>query len=44
MRTTIGARMRGPVDPGWGRISIDDVFVSQAGLPANLTRAEMLAA
>ena len=31
-------------DPGWEAITIDDVFVSQAGLPANLTRAEMKAA
>lgn len=31
------------VDPGWGRVTIDEVFVSRAGFPANLTRAEMLA-
>lgn len=33
-----------PIDPGWGRIAIDDVFVSRAGLPANLTKAEMVGA
>lgn len=32
------------IDPGWGTITIDDVFVSQAGLPANLARAERMAA
>jgi CubicO group peptidase (beta-lactamase class C family) len=32
------------IDPGWKAITIDDVFVSQAGLPANLGRREMLAA
>ena len=32
------------IDRGWSAISIDDVFVSQAGLPANPRRAEMLAA
>ncbi len=32
------------IDPGWAAVTIDDVFVSQAGLPANLGRAEMKAA
>jgi CubicO group peptidase (beta-lactamase class C family) len=32
------------IDPGWSSITIDDLFVSQAGLPANLSRAEMTAA
>jgi D-alanyl-D-alanine carboxypeptidase len=32
------------IDPGWQTITIDDVFVSQAGLPANLSRAKMRAA
>jgi D-alanyl-D-alanine carboxypeptidase len=32
------------IDPAWSPITIDDVFVSQAGLPANLSRAEMQAA
>jgi len=32
----------GPVDPGWAGVVIDDVFVCEAGLPANLTKAEML--
>lgn len=32
------------VDPGWDGITIEDVFVCQAGLPANLTKAELLAA
>jgi CubicO group peptidase (beta-lactamase class C family) len=41
---TLFPDLAGSVDPGWSRISIDDVFVSQAGLPANLTKAEMLAA
>ena len=30
--------------PAWEAVTIDDVFVSQAGLPANLGRAEMKAA
>jgi CubicO group peptidase (beta-lactamase class C family) len=29
--------------PGWAAITIDDVFVSQAGLPANLSRSSMRA-
>jgi CubicO group peptidase (beta-lactamase class C family) len=32
------------IDPGWDAIPIDQVFVSRSGLPANLTKAEMLAA
>ena len=32
------------IDPAWATVTIDDVFVSQAGLPANLGRAEMKAA
>lgn len=32
------------IDPGWSAITIDDAFVSQAGLPANLGRAELRAA
>jgi D-alanyl-D-alanine carboxypeptidase len=32
------------LDPGWSAVTIDDVFVSQAGLPANLTRSDMLTA
>jgi CubicO group peptidase (beta-lactamase class C family) len=30
------------IHPGWSSISIDDLFVSQAGLPANLSRDAML--
>lgn len=30
-------------DPGWRAITINDLFVSQAGLPANLSRAELSA-
>jgi D-alanyl-D-alanine carboxypeptidase len=29
------------MDAGWGRVTIDDVFVGQGGLPANLSRARM---
>jgi CubicO group peptidase (beta-lactamase class C family) len=29
------------IAPGWSEIAIDDVFVAQAGLPANLGRTEM---
>lgn len=29
------------IDQGWASITVDDVLVSQAGLPANLSRAEM---
>lgn len=36
--------LAGELDQGWSAITIDDLFVSQAGLPANLTRSEMLAA
>lgn len=36
--------LAGALHTGWNAITIDDVFVSQAGLPANLTRSEMLAA
>lgn len=36
--------LAGAVDSGWGDITIDDVFVSQAGLPSNLGRREMVAA
>jgi CubicO group peptidase (beta-lactamase class C family) len=36
--------LAGTMDSGWSAITIDDVFVSQAGLPANLGRREMLAA
>ena len=36
--------LAGRIDAGWSAITIDDVFVSQAGLPANLGRREMLAA
>jgi CubicO group peptidase (beta-lactamase class C family) len=32
------------IDPAWSAITIDDLFVSQAGLPANLGRTEMTAA
>ena len=32
------------IDAGWSAITIDDVFVSQAGLPANLGRSEISAA
>jgi D-alanyl-D-alanine carboxypeptidase len=32
------------VDAGWREVTVDDVFVCQAGLPANLTRANMVAA
>ena len=32
------------IAPGWSAITIDDVFVAQAGLPANLSRATMAAA
>ncbi len=32
------------VDPGWSRMTIDEVFVSRAGFRANLTKTEMLAA
>jgi CubicO group peptidase (beta-lactamase class C family) len=32
------------IAPGWSEIAVDDVFVSQAGLPANLGRSEMKAA
>jgi CubicO group peptidase (beta-lactamase class C family) len=34
----------GSIDSGWASVTIYDVFVSQAGLPANLTRSEMRAA
>jgi CubicO group peptidase (beta-lactamase class C family) len=36
--------LAGAIDPGWDAITIDDVFVSQAGLPANLGRDLMKAA
>ncbi|MGD9572759.1 MAG: serine hydrolase domain-containing protein [Thermoleophilia bacterium] len=36
--------LAGGMDPGWAAITIDDVFVSRSGLPANLTRSQMLAA
>ena len=36
--------LAGAIAPGWSAITIDDVFVSQAGLPANLSRAKMKAA
>jgi CubicO group peptidase (beta-lactamase class C family) len=36
--------LAGVIDPGWSAITIDDLFVSQAGLPPNLGRAEMRAA
>lgn len=36
--------LAGELDPGWSAVAIDEVFVSQAGLPANLPRPEMLAA
>lgn len=36
--------LAGAIDSGWSTITIDDVLVSQAGLPANLGRAEMAAA
>ena len=32
------------IDPGWSDITIDDVFLSEAGLPANLVRSAMVAA
>jgi D-alanyl-D-alanine carboxypeptidase len=31
-------------DPGWSAVTIDDVFVGEAGLPPNLSRAAMVAA
>jgi CubicO group peptidase (beta-lactamase class C family) len=36
--------LAGTIDSGWSAITIDDVFVCQAGLPANLSRSGMLAA
>jgi CubicO group peptidase (beta-lactamase class C family) len=36
--------LAGRIDPGWQAVTIDDVFVSQAGLQANLGRHEMVAA
>jgi D-alanyl-D-alanine carboxypeptidase len=36
--------LAGEIAPGWSAVTIDDVFVSQAGLPANLSRAQMRAA
>ncbi len=36
--------LQAAIAPGWSAITIDDVFVSQAGLPANLSRATMKAA
>jgi len=38
------SELRDVVDPGWDRVTVDDVFVCQAGLPANLTKAEMVSA
>jgi len=29
------------IDPGWTGVTIDDVFVAQGGLPANLSRSAM---
>lgn len=31
------------IDAGWSAITVDDLFVSQAGLPANLGRSERIA-
>ena len=36
--------LAGTIDRHWSTITIDDLFVSQAGLPANLDRAAMTAA
>jgi D-alanyl-D-alanine carboxypeptidase len=36
--------LAGKIAPGWMAVTVEDVFVSQAGLPANLSRAEMRAA
>jgi CubicO group peptidase (beta-lactamase class C family) len=36
--------LAGDLHPGWSSIAIDDVLVSRSGLPANLSRSEMLAA
>jgi CubicO group peptidase (beta-lactamase class C family) len=32
------------IDPGWSAITVDDLFFSRAGLPANLARVQMVAA
>jgi CubicO group peptidase (beta-lactamase class C family) len=36
--------LAGSIDPGWSSVTIDDLFVSQGGLPANLGRGETAAA
>jgi CubicO group peptidase (beta-lactamase class C family) len=42
--TALFPDLAGIAAPGWSEVTIDDVFVSQAGLPANLARAVMKAA
>jgi D-alanyl-D-alanine carboxypeptidase len=36
--------LAGEIAPGWSAVTVDDVFVSQAGLHANLSRAQMRSA
>ncbi len=35
--------LAGTIDPAWAGITIDDLFVCQSGLPANMARSQMLA-